>query len=88
MRNVSDAPSPTMLLFIDGVNELMARRGVSKSELSRRTNIDVAALRRTLNGRGGSCQFSTADKIADALGTSTFDLIEAGKNTPKVSKAS
>lgn len=88
MRNVSDAPSPTMVLFIDGVNDLMARKGITKSELARSSGINLSVLRRTLNGHGGSCQFSTADKIAEALGTSTIALIESGKRTTTVSIAS
>lgn len=71
------APSDTMQAFIGAVKSRMEEQGVSGAELSRRLGVAHPTISAILNGRGGSCSFATADRIAEALGTTTLDLLNS-----------
>lgn len=75
MATKSLAPSDTMVIFVDRVNAILEEREMSKSELARQCGLDPSTLRKIINGRGGSCTFATADRIAGSLGTSVIDIL-------------
>lgn len=72
------SPSDTMHAFIQAVKIRMDEKGMTWTRLAAITGKDRAGLYRSINGQGGSCTFATADAIAEALGTTTIDLIKQG----------
>lgn len=74
------APSDTMHAFIVAVKHRMEEQHITLTRLAAVTGRDRAGLHRSINGQGGSCTFATADAIAEALGTTTLELIQSGMN--------
>lgn len=72
------APSDTMHAFIVAVKRQMSERGITMKGLASMAGRDRAGLHRSISGQGGSCTFATADAIAEALGTTTLELIQQG----------
>lgn len=58
------------------ISEVAREKGVSMGELSRLSNVTIAAIRRAWRNPDYDISFSTLKKIAHALGVRVCDLIE------------
>jgi len=59
--------------------ELLEERGMSQSELARRSGITFATINAMTRNRTTGVQLDTLDKLARALGVEPGDLIERDK---------
>ena len=80
MTYVAEAAGTTQL-FIAGVNAVMEQKGITKLALSKSSGVSIRAIRQLLNNNAATCTLNTADAIAEALGTSTIELLKRGKRT-------
>lgn len=72
----STAPAcDSMTVFSENVLRLMGERGITMAALARAARVDRSSLHKSLNEQGGSFSLVTCDKIANALETSTSELI-------------
>lgn len=78
MTHVSESAGTTKL-FVAGVNEMMQRKSVTKRWLSEQSGVSLRAIRQLLNNKSASCTLMTTDAIAEALGTTTFEILRKGK---------
>jgi DNA-binding Xre family transcriptional regulator len=60
------------------IREIAEQRGMSMGELSRKSNVTLAVIRRIWRNDQHNVEFSTLQKIAAALGCDVRDLIEDG----------
>lgn len=60
------------------LDELLAARGMTLNELSRRAGITVANLAVLKNGRARAVRFSTLTAVCDALDCTPADLLSLG----------
>lgn len=72
-------PSDSMQVFIVAVKAKLEELDVSQSELARRINSQPIEVSKLLRGLAGNCTLSRCDAIANALGTTTADLLNVQK---------
>lgn len=75
------APSSTMELFVIAVKTRMRESNVTQDELAQRIGVKQPVVARSLSRKGGNLSFETADRIAQALGTTTVDLLLTANTT-------
>lgn len=60
------------------LNEILEARGLTQSELARRSGVPFVTINRMCSNKNSGAQLATLDKLADALGVAPGDLIAKG----------
>ncbi len=68
-----------MECFIENITHIIEARGISQSELARRSGISIPNMNRILRGKEG-VTLERAERIADALGKKLQDLLKIPAN--------